>query len=601
MIPQAFIDALLQRVDVVEVVGAFVQLKKTGANYSGLCPFHTEKSPSFSVSPAKQFYHCFGCGAHGTAIGFLMEHLGLSFPQAVEDLAGRVGLSVPREPQEGRSEHDRSEQRDQRARLLALLGESAQFYKRRLRDSPEAIAYLRRRGLTGEVAAHFMLGHAPAGWQALQAVFADYAQPDLVDAGLVIQSNEGGLTKRYDRFRDRLMFPIRDERGEVIGFGARTLGQDEPKYLNSPETPVFSKGQQLYGLFEAKQAIRAAQTCWVVEGYMDVVALHQLGIGHVVATLGTATTPDHLRLLMRRAPRLVFMFDGDAAGRRAAAKALEVSLPVLQERVSLQFAFLPAEHDPDSYIRAHGAEALRSLARSALTLSGFLLERVASGQNLQLPEGRAAATAEARRLLALMPEGELRRQIAREAAERFQTSAEGLGVRLGRTPTGRPPTVRSLAPSAQNHSIQGLPSLADRLCRLVVRLPDWGQQLGSDLLEQLPQGHRRLVRWAAGLSRQGVTAAGLYERVQAMGDEAAEDKRLFLQAWAPDPAADAWVEAGEAVQQAEWQRAISSLRLRSLEAQAAVLAKQTTETDHERLRSIRLEIAQIKEMLSKVV
>lgn len=593
MIPQAFIDSLLQRVDVVEVVGAYVQLKKSGTNYSGLCPFHTEKSPSFSVSPTKQFYHCFGCGAHGTAIGFLMEHLGLSFPQAVEDLAGRVGLEVPQEREDGRTERDRAEAKDQRTRLLAKLAEAAQFYKRRLKESPQAIGYLKQRGLTGEVAAQFQLGYAPAGWQPLQAVFADYAQQDLVDAGLVIQGEEGERSKRYDRFRDRLMFPIRDERGEVIGFGARTLGSDEPKYLNSPETPVFSKGQHLYGLFEAKQAIRAAQTCWVVEGYMDVVALHQHGLGHVVATLGTATTPDHLRQLMRRTSRLVFMFDGDAAGRRAAAKALEVSLPVIQERTSLQFAFLPTEHDPDSYVRAHGADALRAFVSGALTLSGFLLERAAAGQNLQQPEGRAAATAEARRLLALMPEGELRRQVAQEALARFQTSAEGLGVRLGRAAPAR-----VARPVAQAGGARGLPSLADRLSRLVVRKPEWAQTLGPELLDQLPDGHRRLVRWVAGLSRQGVLPAGLFERVLAMGEAAADDRSLFLSCWAPDPAADALMEADAETQQGEWQRIVGSLRLRSLEAQAAQLAAGVTEQDRTRLRSVRLEIAQLKEMLS---
>jgi DNA primase len=593
MIPQAFIDSLLQRVDVVDVVGAYVQLKKAGANYSGLCPFHTEKSPSFSVSPAKQFYHCFGCGAHGTAIGFLMEHLGLSFPQAVEDLAGRVGLEVPQEREDGRSEQHRAESRDQRARLISKLAEAAQFYKRRLKESTEAIEYLKRRGLTGEIAAQFQLGYSPAGWQPLQGVFADYGQQDLVDAGLIIHGDEDRRAKRYDRFRDRLMFPIRDERGEVIGFGARTLGSDEPKYLNSPETPVFSKGHNLYGLFEAKQAIRAAQTCWVVEGYMDVVALHQHGIGHVVATLGTATTSDHLRLLMRRSSRLVFMFDGDAAGRRAAAKALEVSLPALQERVSLQFAFLPPEHDPDSYVRAHGADALRDFVRAASTLSGFLLERAAAGQNLQLPEGRAAATVEAKRLLALMPDGELRRQIAQEAMSRFQTSAEGLGVRLSRASSSRP---ASQTPAARG--IRSLPSLADRLCRLVVRRPSWALELGAELLEQLPEGHRRLVRWVAGLSRQGVLPAGLYERVQAMGDRAPDDAALFLRCWAPDLAADALMESEPQAQQEEWHRVLSSLRLRCLEAQAAELATRSAEQDRAQLRSVRMEIAQLKEMLS---
>jgi len=270
-----------------------------------------------------------------------------------------------------------------------------------------------------------------------------------------------------------------------------------------------------------------------------------------------------------------------------------VSLPVLQERASLQFAFLPTEHDPDSYVRAHGADALRDFVRSALSLSAFFLERAAFGQNLQLPEGRAAATAEARRLLALMPDGELRRQIAREAAERFQTTAEGLGVRLGRSPGTRGP-----APTAPSGGIRGLPSLADRVCRLVVRRPEWAQQVGPDLLDQMPEGHRRLVRWSAGLSRQGVSAAGLYERVQAMGEAAREDRTLFLRCWAPDLAADALMEADAEAQASEWQRALSSLRLRSLEAQAAVLAAQTTEHDRACLRSVRMEIAQIKEMLS---
>ncbi|MFM1787694.1 MAG: hypothetical protein RLZZ166_161, partial [Pseudomonadota bacterium] len=387
MIPQAFIDTLLQRVDIVELVGSYVQLKKAGINYSGLCPFHTEKSPSFTVSASKQFYHCFGCGAHGTAVGFLMEHLGLSFPQAVEDLARRAGLEVP---QEQASENDKAAsaaQRDQRVRLMDCTLQAAKFYQRRLKESPQAIDYLKRRGVTGEIAKRYHLGYSPEGWQPLQSVFADYEQADLVDAGLVIASqDESGKSKRYDRFRNRLMFPILSARGEVIGFGARTLGSDEPKYLNSPETPLFSKGQNLYGVFEGRTSIREAGQVWVVEGYMDVVALAQHGLGHAVATLGTATTEQHLRMLIRMADQVVFMFDGDAAGQRAAAKALEISLPFATPKTTFKFVFLPNQHDPDSFVRESGAQALLDHVAAAPPLSSFLWTQSVADQDLATPE-----------------------------------------------------------------------------------------------------------------------------------------------------------------------------------------------------------------------
>ncbi|HMS81640.1 MAG TPA: DNA primase, partial [Burkholderiaceae bacterium] len=361
MIPQSFIQELLARVDVVDVVGRHVKLRKGGANWLGLCPFHGEKSPSFTVSPTKQFYHCFGCGAHGSAIGFLMEHGGLSYPDAIHELARSVGLEVPDErPGAG-------EARRRDPDLLETLAAAARFYKQRLKDTPRAIEYLKGRGVSGETAARFGIGYAPDGWRSLEAAVPDYSAATLVESGLVIEPEpdpgadvDGGAPpgrrKRYDRFRDRVMFPIRNPRGQTIGFGGRVLGQGEPKYLNSPETPVFSKGRELYGLFEGRDAIRAADCVIVVEGYMDVVMLAQHGVGNAVATLGTATTAQHVHKLLRLVDRVVFAFDGDAAGRRAAWRALEACLPLAADTKRIDFLFLPPEHDPDSFVRERGAD-----------------------------------------------------------------------------------------------------------------------------------------------------------------------------------------------------------------------------------------------------
>ena len=346
MIPSDFIQTLLSRVDIVDVIDRSVPLKKAGANYQACCPFHSEKTPSFTVSPTKQFYHCFGCGAHGTAIGFLMEHDGKSFPEAVETLARDAGLTVPRVESAGERER-REVSRD----LNELLLDAAKFYRARLRESERAISYLKRRGLTGAIAAHFGIGYAPDGWQNLAALPGDYADPQLEAAGLVISGDSG---KRYDRFRDRIMFPIHDARGHVIGFGGRVLDSGEPKYLNSPETPVFSKGRELYGLYLARNAIRAAGCVLVVEGYMDVVALAQHGVEYAVATLGTSTTAIHAQKLFRLADLVVYCFDGDAAGRKAAWRALETTLPVLTDGKEARFLFLPNGQDPDDYVRTHG-------------------------------------------------------------------------------------------------------------------------------------------------------------------------------------------------------------------------------------------------------
>ncbi|HEY5633380.1 MAG TPA: DNA primase, partial [Burkholderiaceae bacterium] len=421
MIPQAFIQDLLARVDIVDVVGRVVQMRKAGANFIGLCPFHAEKSPSFTVSASKQFYHCFGCGAHGSAVGFLMEHSGLNYVDAIEELARSVGMTVPREAGSGEVQR-----RD--PGLMELLAQAAQFYKNRLRESERAIAYLKGRGLAGETAARYAIGYAPEGWRSLQAAVPDYEARELVEAGLVIASEgadaDDGKRKRYDRFRDRIMFPIRNPRGQVIGFGGRVLDAGEPKYMNSPETALFSKGRELYGLFEAREALRRSDCAIVVEGYMDVVMLAQHGVGNAVATLGTATTPDHVRKLSRLVERVVFAFDGDAAGRKAAWRALEACLPHAQDTKRMEFLFLPPDHDPDSYVRAHGLAGFEQLLAQAVPLSEFMVSELSSRADLSEPEGRARFLALARPLLQALPPAALRMQLLHRVAE---VGAVGIG------------------------------------------------------------------------------------------------------------------------------------------------------------------------------
>jgi len=408
-----------------------VQLRKGGANLLGLCPFHNEKSPSFTVSPTKQFYHCFGCGAHGSAITFLMEHTGASFPEAVRTLAGSVGMTVPEENRSPRQQAESVRRKAEESRHTQVLDAAQAHYLRQLRASPAAIQYLKQRGLTGEIAAHFGLGWSGTDRHGLSQVFDNYDDPTLVEAGLVIESEDG---RRYDRFRERVMFPIRNVRGSLIGFGGRIIGKGEPKYLNSPETPLFSKGQELYGLWEARQAIRQEGQVIVVEGYMDVVGLAQQGIANAVATLGTATTPDHVKKLLRTSDKVIFSFDGDAAGRRAAWRALQACLPVLRDDIAIRFLFLPAEHDPDSYVRELGAEAFRACLADAMALSRFLLEELASRHNLTEAEGRASCLHEAKPLLAAIPECALRLQIEREMARQVQLTPEEMAQVLAQAP-----------------------------------------------------------------------------------------------------------------------------------------------------------------------
>ncbi len=432
-IPPSFIQELIARADVVEIVGRYVPLKKAGANFMGLCPFHGEKSPSFSVSPTKQFYHCFGCGVHGNAIGFLMEHAGMGFVEAVHDLAGQYGLQVPEDDASPEDRARAAGQREKQASLSDVLEKACDAYRKQLRQSPGAIDYLKRRGVSGEIAKQFGIGYAPAGWRSLASVFPSYDDPLLAESGLVIVGEEedastgsGQPAKRYDRFRDRVMFPIRNVKGEYIGFGGRVLGDEKPKYLNSPETPVFSKGRELYGLFEARAAFRQHGYALVTEGYMDVVALAQLGFPNTVATLGTACTPEHVQKLFRFTEAVVFSFDGDAAGRRAARKALDGALPFATDTRSIKFLFLPSEHDPDSYIREFGADAFARFVNDAVPLSRFMLEAAREACDMGSAEGRAHMASNARPLWNALPEGALKRQLLSEIAEAVQLGAAEL-------------------------------------------------------------------------------------------------------------------------------------------------------------------------------
>lgn len=446
MIPESFIQDLLARVDVVDVVGRYVQLRKGGANLLGLCPFHNEKSPSFTVSPTKQFYHCFGCGAHGSAITFLMEHTGTSFPEAVRTLAASAGMTVPEENRSPRQQQESVRRKAEESRHTQVLDAAQAHYLKQLRASPAAIRYLKQRGLTGEIAAHFGLGWSGTDRHGLSQVFPNYDDPTLVESGLVIESEDG---RRYDRFRERVMFPIRNVRGSLIGFGGRIIGKGEPKYLNSPETPLFSKGHELYGLWEARQSIRQEGQVIVVEGYMDVVGLAQQGIANAVATLGTATTPDHVKKLLRASDKVIFSFDGDGAGRRAAWRALQACLPVLRDDIAIRFLFLPSEHDPDSYVRELGAEAFRACLADAVALSRFLLDELASRHNMNEAEGRASCLHEAKPLLAAIPECALRVQIEREMAKLVQLTPEEMAQILAQQPA------KPFAPAATPKSSAG--------------------------------------------------------------------------------------------------------------------------------------------------
>lgn len=510
MIPESFIQELLNRIDIVDLIDGYVRLKKAGANFVACCPFHNEKTPSFSVSPGKQFYHCFGCGAHGTAIGFLMEYSGLSFVDAIKDLAARAGMQVPED--EMRRPHDGP----QRVSLGDLMARAARYYYAQLKHSEKAIAYLKQRGLSGEIAQKFRIGYAPEGWQNLEAVFEDYALAELQTAGLVIKNDQGRL---YDRFRDRVMFPIINQKGDVIAFGGRVLGEGEPKYLNSPETPLFEKGREVFGLPQARAALREKNTAIVVEGYMDVVALAQHGIDNAVATLGTATTAWHVRKLLRLVDRIVFCFDGDVAGRKAAWRALENSLEALPEQKSIGFIFLPESEDPDSFVHSRGVEAFERLVAEALPLSEFLMRELAQDCDMTCAEGRAKLVADAKPLLNRLQTSFLRLQLIKSLAEASGFSQEEVERLCGLSPIVRPAPAKVPRP---------VPSLLRQLLRMLLQKPELAASVPLAALQDdsgEAQAVRRLCEVIAEAGNPPPACPVLLERFRGF-----EDKRILSQA-----------------------------------------------------------------------
>lgn len=623
MIPEEFIQELLARVDIVDVIGKYVQLKKSGQNLQGLCPFHQEKTPSFTVSPTKQFYHCFGCGAHGSAIGFVMEHVGLGFPETVKVLADSVGMRVP-EPNYSPEARARFKEQKTRYDLMhEALDKAQNYYQQQLNQYHPAQDYLIKRGLTPEIARRFGLGWTGKERQNLRRVYENYEDDILIDAGLVVQ-NEQGL--RYDRFRERITFPICNQRGRLIGFGGRIIGKGEPKYLNSPETDLFHKGSELYGLWENRQGIRKAATVLVVEGYMDVVGLARFGIEYAVATLGTATTAEHINKLVKVTNRIVFCFDGDQAGRRAAWRALKTSLPLMRDDISLRFLFLPKEHDPDSFVQLYGLKKFEEKVDEALALSGFLLDSLAADFNLNEAEGRAACLKEAIALVDQIPQSTIRTQIEnelarlvrftsgefREALSRYQAdkeaSSRGLGISAdlsyGQRPTPYPPVGERGVPrkafierSAQtaprgnfrsdrdykkkrsvSESIRQPMPLARQLLSLLANHPIILDKIGERQLEILRQHpHMEVVvefiafafasgaRHIGSLIQQAEQGSPLHQLLISLGKDSSTIESL------PNP-------------EAEWSDAIKKLELENLEAEIKTLIGSGMETDNERKR-----------------
>jgi DNA primase len=488
-IPDSFLDELVARSDIVEVIGARVQLKKGGREYKACCPFHNEKSPSFWVSPDKQFYHCFGCGAHGTVIGFLMQYEKMDFVDAVADLAQRAGLELPREAQGARDPGT--------ADLHELMGKAASFFQQTLADNARAAQYAEARGIDAKTRAEFAMGYAPDAWDALLTRFGAHEDErrQLSQVGLIIErapGNERG-SGYYDRFRDRLMFPIRDSRGRVIGFGGRVIDRGEPKYLNSPETPLFHKGRELYGLYEARQARTDFKRLLIVEGYMDVVRLHQAGIRYAVATLGTATTQEHLNKIFKMTSEVVFCFDGDRAGRQAARRAMENSLELAHDGREFKFMFLPDGHDPDTLVAEEGPQAFEERMKAALPLSDYLVQQLSSEVDLTHEEGRARLKALAAPLFARMPEGIYRELLADRLATRVSMPAAALkssfaaadAARTARSGSGgREPFEPHRSPTNSGHARMsvGRGNMLTQAIMLVLHHPGAARGIATDAL-----------------------------------------------------------------------------------------------------------------------
>ena len=622
MIPPAFIQELLARVDIVEVVGRQVQLKKSGINFSGLCPFHAEKSPSFTVTPTKQFYHCFGCGANGDAIRFLVEQNGMTFIDAVKDLAQQVGLTVPDDDRSAADRELAAAQKERRTTLTDVLARAAAHFRRQLKESPRAIEYLKGRGLSGEIAARFGLGYAPDGWRGLASVFPSYDDPLLEESGMVIVQDadaaDEAQRKRYDRFRDRIMFPIRSVQGDIIGFGGRVLDRGEPKYLNSPETPVFVKGRELYGLFEARAALRERGYALVVEGYMDVVALAQAGYGNAVATLGTACTAEHVQKLFRFTDAVVFSFDGDAAGRRAAIRALEASLPHATDTRTIRFLFLPPEHDPDSFVRQAGAEAFERSVNGAVPLSRQLLDVASAGCDLDTAEGRAKLVAQARPWIGQLPSGLLRGQIVDALAEKARIAPEELRAALslgrptplastaGRVDASQADSGRSLGPArspmrpgATRRPLATMATSLDRAVWLVLQRSDLWEQLDHEvqqLLTEQPSPHGDFFSWIDRVvHEQGTLAASaLGAELEAGAASTLAPLHARVRQFHDMPAGDGAREELEVV--------IDRLRLGVTQSELEFLAGSTDLSDaaKARQRDLLLRQRQLKDRLARL-
>jgi len=582
-IPQDFINDLVDRADIILVLSSRIQLKKAGREYKACCPFHNEKTPSFTVSPDKGFYHCFGCGAHGSALGFLMEHDRLEFVDAVEELASILGVDVPRET------GGKQESYSPGAPLLELLSQAGALYQEQLRDAQPAIDYLKQRGLSGKVAADYGIGYAPAGWDFLlrQLGTADEQRDNLLKAGLVIRNEEN---RTYDRFRDRIMFPIRDGRGRVIGFGGRVMGQGEPKYLNSPETPVFHKGRELYGIYEARQVERNPQRLIVVEGYMDVVALACHDIRNTVATLGTATTPEHLQRLFRVTQEIVFCFDGDRAGRDAAWRALQNTLPELREGRQVRFLFLPDGEDPDSVVRSGGREAFETHLADSLPLSEYLIKHLKAETDLSSLDGQARLAELARPLIGNIPEGIYRDLLVDRLAAEVGLSAERLGELLAGKTVKRQPDRRPATPDIPGEpAAESRNPLIRRAICLVLQQPQAAAKLElPDQIASLPKPGIALLSDLIELARENtaIKPARLAEELAVHPDGGAHLTALLMQELHLDPEAD-WgpelQETLETIGRQELEKRFNSLTRQS--------ATSLSEEEKQEMRNLQQQLA----------
>jgi len=507
LIPQHFIDDLLKRVDIVDIVDSSVALKKAGRDFKACCPFHDEKSPSFTVSQNKQFYHCFGCGAHGTAISFLMDYNGLDFIEAVEELASRAGVEVPREEGDFKKTRDNSE-------LYELMELVVRHFCRQLRESPEAhraVDYLKQRGLSGELAKEFELGFAPPGWDILLNALgtSDAAKQRLAEIGMTLEKDNGGY---YDRFRDRIIFPIRDQRGRAIGFGGRVFDDSLPKYLNSPETPIFHKGRELYGLFQARHQLKDMQRIYIVEGYMDVLALAQYGIRNVVASLGTAVTDNHLERLFRVCPQIIFCFDGDSAGQKAAWRSMDIALPLLKEGRQIHFMFMPEGEDPDTYIQKHGREKFED-SSNYVPLSNYLIEKFKQETQLDSREGMGQLVDGIVPLVGKLPAGALRELLIKDIAKLADMNIDSLKSLVEQKQETPAKKTQAQHLVATNLFIKEHSNLIANAISFLLQNPELGRAIEPDTLNDIEtQGVEFLRELLALVHKQpDISCAGILE------------------------------------------------------------------------------------------